>query len=101
MAVSREEIEALKTRKKSVLYPFLDDLLSMREAGVSFKGIQSWLREQNVETSTENIRLFCKRNKIFNPNGAKVKRAKRAQNIYVNVENKGSKITFLSEEKGI
>ncbi|WP_415407978.1 hypothetical protein ACLHDG_05445 [Sulfurovum sp. CS9] len=61
LKVTKAEIEAMKTEKGSKLLPFKDEIIYMRNEGISFRKIQEWLDEKNVVTSTENIRQFFKR----------------------------------------
>ncbi len=98
MSISKEEIEALKMKKRSILYPLLDDIRTLRESGVSLRGIRTWVKDQNVESTIENIRLFCKRNKIFILSQTKQKIEKSTHNVRINERKTGSKISFLNEE---
>ncbi len=63
MALSNELIKLLAQKKrKSILSPCKDDVLKLREEGVTFSTIKKWLQnEHKIETSCENIRQFCLR----------------------------------------
>lgn len=62
--VSIAELKAMKTQKGSKLLPFKNEIIYMREReDISFSKIKEWLEQQNVVTSTENIRQFFARYK--------------------------------------
>ncbi len=99
MAIPINVLEKLmQKKKKSVLFSAIDDIRELRENDVSLVNIQIWLEKEGIETSVENIRLFCIRNKIFTASKAKKKVVKRTHDTHINEETKGSKISFLDKE---
>jgi hypothetical protein len=63
LQVTKAEVEAMRTEKGSKLLPFKDEVIYMRNEGITFCKIQKWFGQKNVATSQENIRQFFKRHK--------------------------------------
>lgn len=62
MGISAEDfLKNHEKKKRSVLHPFLADILKLRKAGLSLADVQSFLLQNGVETSQANISAFLKR----------------------------------------
>ena len=63
MSISDEEIQQmLISKRKSILSFYKEDILKMKNSGVTLLAIKKWLEEKyQISTSTENIRQFCLR----------------------------------------
>lgn len=62
--ISEEELACYKQRSSaSKLWEYLDHIVQLKDAKVTYVQIKSYLEKQGVETSVQNIRQFYERSK--------------------------------------
>ncbi len=61
--LSEKEVAVMKknSKKGSKLLPFKDDIIYMYTEKISFSEITKWLNYNEIATTSENVRQFCKR----------------------------------------